>query len=112
MKRKLITLLLPIILIGCNPATSSQGGTSNTSSSNIVNVKTYNITIVENPYCKITTSKEKASRNETIEVYVTDIKEGYSVSKITVNGRKIDNSKFIMPNEDVTIYTTINGYIE
>ena len=103
MKRKLITLLLPIILIGCNPATSSQGGTSNTSSSNIVNVKTYNITIVENPNCKITTSKEKASRNETIEVYVTDIKKGYSVSKITVNGRKIDNSKFIMPNEDVVI---------
>ena len=105
MNKKLITLLLPIMLIGCNPATSSQSSnnSNNTNTSSVINVKTYNITIVENPNCKISTSKEKASRNETIEVYVTDIKEGYEVTKITVNGRKIDNAKFIMPNEDVVI---------
>lgn len=104
MNKKLIALFLPILLVGCNPSVSSQNSNDvNTNSSSVVTVKTYNITIVENPNCKITTSKDKASRNETIEVYVTDIKEGYSVSKITVNGRKIDNGKFIMPNEDVVV---------
>ena len=79
MNKKLIALFLPILLVGCNPSVSSQNSNDvNTNSSSVVNVKTYNITIVENPNCKITTSKDKASRNETIEVYVTDIKEGYT----------------------------------
>lgn len=101
MNKKLIMLMLPLVIAGC-----TVGGSNNSSVPSVdtsINVKTYNISIVENPNCKISTSKEKASRNEVIEVYVTDIRSGYEVTKITVNGRKIDNAKFIMPNEDVVI---------
>ena len=54
MNKKLIALFLPILLVGCNPSVSSQNSNDvNTNSSSVVNVKTYNITIVENPNCKI-----------------------------------------------------------
>jgi hypothetical protein len=104
MNKKLIALLLPIMLIGCSPVVSSQNGNgSNGVNSSEIGIKGYNITIKENPNCTITTSKQRAERNEVVEIYITNIKEGYSLSKITINGRKIDKTQFIMPNEDVEI---------
>ena len=103
MNKKLIALLIPMVLIGCNPVKSSQNDSLNNISTSEIETNTYNITIVENPNCKISVSNMKPEKDEIVEVYVTEIKSGYSVSKITVNGRKIDNAKFIMPNEDVVI---------
>ena len=103
MNKKLITLLLPILLVGCNVDGNTNNGNGNSGTSSSEVVKTYNITIKENPNCKISVSKAKASRNEVIEVSVTDIKEGYAIDKITANGNKIANSQFVMPNEDVEI---------
>ncbi|MBQ4060900.1 MAG: hypothetical protein IJD46_02615 [Bacilli bacterium] len=99
MKKKILMFLLPALLTGCG----GNNITDEPSSTPSEIVKTYEITIKENPNCKISVSKTVASRNETIEVFVTDIKSGYEVSKITVNGMKIDNNKFIMPNENVEI---------
>ena len=85
MKKKFIPalFLIPFMLFGCN--TNKQGGDSP------VQVQKYAIRVVPNDRCTITTSKTEASRNEVVEVIVSNIARGYSLNKITVNGRKIDN---------------------
>ena len=76
MKKKILMFLLPALLTGCG----GNNITDEPSSTPSEIVKTYEITIKENPNCKISVSKTVASRNETIEVFVTDIKSGYEVS--------------------------------
>ena len=98
MKKRFIPalFLIPFLLFGCDTSNKNSGESP-------IEVQKYAIHIVPNERCTITTSKTEASRNEVVEVFVTNIARGYSVSKITANGRKIDNAKFIMPNEEVTI---------
>ena len=63
----------------------------------------YTISFVKNDNCDISLSKTSAKKNEEIEVTVENITDGYELYKITANGYKIDDFKFLMPAEDVTI---------
>ena len=63
----------------------------------------YKISIVENANCKLALSNTEANANDIITVYVTEIEEGYFLSKITANNMKIDGNQFVMPKEDVVI---------
>lgn len=93
MIKKIITyslaIILSIFLISCKKITPE--------------VNQYKITYERNDMCDISLSKELADVNEEIEVIISNITDGYELDKITANDMKIDNNKFIMPNEDVVV---------
>ena len=92
MMKKIITytlaIILSIFLISCEVTPE---------------VNQYKITYERNDMCDISLSKELASVNEEIVVTVSNINDGYVLDKITANGMRIDNNKFMMPKEDVVV---------
>ena len=93
MKNKIVLVLLVLVSLLCI------GGCVLDTSLNTE----YTIKVVENDNCDISLSKTTAKKNDEIEVIVENIKDGYVMDKITANGFKIDDNKFIMPAENVTV---------
>lgn len=79
------------------------------SGNNIVVVKTYNINVDKVTNGTVTVDKSKAAEGEMVTLTVKPA-EGYEIDKIIVDGLSqgtaIENKKFTMPNNDVTVKVT------
>ena len=102
-KISMLLLMSGLITVGCENTPSNSNSSTNSQSPNVSVTLEHKITYIKNENCSITLSKELAKRDETIEVSVTNIVEGYEVHKVTANGYIVDNYMFIMPNEDVEV---------
>ena len=92
-----------------NSETSSQTSQSNPSSSlpNSSSEAKKNVVLCEeNAHATITPSLDMAAYGEVVELDIK-VDNGYELDKITVNGKEIDGTSFVMPNRSAYVVVSV-----
>lgn len=88
-----------------NGNNSSQSSSSSTEE---IDKELHNIEIGQTGNASVSTNLTQAKEGDVVSIQI-EVEDGYSVDRITVNGKDIDSLEFVMPDEDVVIdvYTSL-----